>query len=473
MLQGMFTRSAPRPDHESTVGIRESTVGIRLFACGIVFAWLALSLAGPLSTAQEQDAARLRTWTDRSGKFSTRAELVGRDGDMIELRKDDGTLVKLALDRLSDADQTFLREQAAGLPAASPAASAAGAPKPLSLSRIRSSEQKLLYAKKIADAYRSLLAQPEITDSDRIAAERRLAEVEPEAARDALLIGKEFKLLDEVMAWKRESDQAIDTLVNGPSGKDGQEVLKLLKSLSRKDPVSCRANFLLGMGFAITARNFELALDEFQECVRRLEDFGSLATAAPDLALPAMYNNLALIQIRRGYLDAALKLWESAAGDSTALPAPLLENFTHQVIFINGAVASDGKNFFNNPEATLLTRYRKFAERVGVSESQIRAHTGHGWQYLNLQLREKDDDLGKIRVAMVDEACLNCNGSSVVKCRNCKGSGVVVGKLLEPQKLPTGHIMMHETSVKTPCSFCERGTFPCRACDDGVERLPR
>lgn len=466
MSQRIFTRSMQKPGAGSKLGFRP-------FVCGVAFALLAISVAGPRSTAQEQDSAQLRTWTDRSGKFSTRAELVRQDGDMIELRKDDGTLVKLSLDRLSDADQTFLREQAAALSAESPAASQSANNKPLSLGRIRASEQKLLYARKIAEAYRSLLAKPEITDSDRIAADRRLAELEPEAARDALLIGKEFKLLDEVMALKKESDQAIDELVNGPPGKDGQEVLKLLKSLSRKDPVSCRANFLLGMGFAITARNFELAMDEFQECIRRLEDFGPLAASAPDLALPAMYNNLALIQIRRGYLDAALKLWESAAGDSNALPAPLLENFTHQVVFINGAVASDGKNFFNSPEATLLTRYRKFAERISVSESKIRSHTGHGWQYLNLQLSEKDEDLGKMRITMVDEACLNCNGSSVVKCRNCKGSGVVMAKLYEPQKLPTGHIMMHETSVKKACDFCDGGTFPCRACDDGVERLPR
>ena len=441
-------------------------------AIGILMTLTMLSLPVIHIGIQEQDRSALRTWTDRTGKFSTRAVLVRIEGDSVELRKEDGVLVKLALDRLSDADQAFLHEQSSqpSSPASSPATPDNSQQN--TLGRIRSSEQKLLSAKKIADEYRSFLALPGITDSDRLAAERRLAELEPEAARDAVLIGNDFRLLEEIMALKKESEQAIDELVNGPPGKDGKEVLKLLKEISRKDPVSCRANFLLGIGFAVTARNFDLALDEFQECIRRLEAYGSLATAAPDLALPAMYNNLAIIQIRLGRLDAALKLWEAAAGDAKSLPPALLENFTHEIVFINGSVASDGLNYFNSPEPTTLARYRKFAARIGLGEAQIREHNQHGWQYLNLTQSDQDPDLAKIRVAMVDVSCLNCNGSSRVQCKKCGGDGVVIGKIRESQRLPTGHVRWIETSVNKRCEFCDNGSFDCRACDEGVERLP-
>ncbi len=56
-------------------------------------------------------AAEVRTWKDKSGKFSIRAELVESDGTTVKLKKEDGTAISVRVDRLSDADRQFLVSQ--------------------------------------------------------------------------------------------------------------------------------------------------------------------------------------------------------------------------------------------------------------------------------------------------------------------------------------------------------------------------
>lgn len=57
-------------------------------------------------------AEDLRTWTDTTGTFKTQAAFVSLDGDQVTLRREDGNLLKLPLDRLSRADQAFARRTA-------------------------------------------------------------------------------------------------------------------------------------------------------------------------------------------------------------------------------------------------------------------------------------------------------------------------------------------------------------------------
>ncbi|MEX2174253.1 MAG: SHD1 domain-containing protein [Pirellulaceae bacterium] len=67
-------------------------------------------VSGPLAAARE--------WTDPSGKFRIQAELVAIRGDKVVLEKADGTILSVPLNKLSAADQAFLKAQAAPKPAA-------------------------------------------------------------------------------------------------------------------------------------------------------------------------------------------------------------------------------------------------------------------------------------------------------------------------------------------------------------------
>jgi Tol biopolymer transport system component len=71
-------------------------------------------------TATAQQPAAGRTWTDSTGTHHVDAEFVKLDNDIVRLKKGDGTIIKIPLDKLSAQDKEFVRQQTNG---ASPAAS--------------------------------------------------------------------------------------------------------------------------------------------------------------------------------------------------------------------------------------------------------------------------------------------------------------------------------------------------------------
>jgi hypothetical protein len=53
-----------------------------------------------------ESAHKMRTWTSRDGR-TLQAQFAGRIGGMVQLKKPDGTVVKVPLERLSEADQRY------------------------------------------------------------------------------------------------------------------------------------------------------------------------------------------------------------------------------------------------------------------------------------------------------------------------------------------------------------------------------
>ncbi len=58
----------------------------------------------------ERDGATPRTWTDSAGKFRVDAELVGVADQKVRLRKADGAIVEVPIERLSPEDQRYARK---------------------------------------------------------------------------------------------------------------------------------------------------------------------------------------------------------------------------------------------------------------------------------------------------------------------------------------------------------------------------
>ena len=52
----------------------------------------------------------VRTWQDKSGKFTIQAQLVRNEGTAVVLKRDDDRTVSVPIDRLSDADQEYLQK---------------------------------------------------------------------------------------------------------------------------------------------------------------------------------------------------------------------------------------------------------------------------------------------------------------------------------------------------------------------------
>lgn len=74
----------------------------------LTLAYTILTCLATVSLAQES----VRTWTDATGKRQLRASFVALEGAQLTLRQESGKTVTFALDRLSNADQSFARRTA-------------------------------------------------------------------------------------------------------------------------------------------------------------------------------------------------------------------------------------------------------------------------------------------------------------------------------------------------------------------------
>ena len=64
--------------------------------------------------SSEKTTDSVRVWKDESGEFSLEAELVDQSGKEVRLRKKDGSMVTVPIDRLGAEDLAFLRKKKGG-----------------------------------------------------------------------------------------------------------------------------------------------------------------------------------------------------------------------------------------------------------------------------------------------------------------------------------------------------------------------
>ena len=72
---------------------------------------IVIVLIASIPVAANSSAAETnrRTWTSRDGQYKVQAELVRYDGEIVQLRKSDGTIVKVPVAKLSRADGEYLK----------------------------------------------------------------------------------------------------------------------------------------------------------------------------------------------------------------------------------------------------------------------------------------------------------------------------------------------------------------------------
>ena len=86
--------------------------GAGLIEIGKRFAAGSIAVLKPSDSEQADVDGELRQWTYKTGK-SIKAALVGIEDDRVKLEKEDGRILSVAIKRLSDADQEFLKQQSA------------------------------------------------------------------------------------------------------------------------------------------------------------------------------------------------------------------------------------------------------------------------------------------------------------------------------------------------------------------------
>lgn len=102
---------------------------------GVVWSFLALSFFALSAIAADRPVRKApeaaRTWTDSTGKYKLRATLAEYDvdGGQVKLKKSDGSVVTMQVDKLSEADQAWLKQRdSAAKPVAKTAADTASWP---------------------------------------------------------------------------------------------------------------------------------------------------------------------------------------------------------------------------------------------------------------------------------------------------------------------------------------------------------
>jgi len=80
--------------------------------------WLAAAVVGLAWTGLDVFA---REWSDASGKFRTEAEFVAARNGKVILEKQDGSIITIPLEKLSEKDQAYVRSQTGEKPASAPA----------------------------------------------------------------------------------------------------------------------------------------------------------------------------------------------------------------------------------------------------------------------------------------------------------------------------------------------------------------
>ena len=83
----------------------------RTVAVALALGVLLPVVAAPSSRAAAQsEASKPRTWTDSTGKFTVEATLIEAKDDQVNLKRSDGKIVTLPMDRLTHTDQEFAQE---------------------------------------------------------------------------------------------------------------------------------------------------------------------------------------------------------------------------------------------------------------------------------------------------------------------------------------------------------------------------
>ncbi len=66
-------------------------------------------MAEPAAAAPAEPASAIRKWTDASGTRSFNAELVSFKDGNLTLKREDGKVIELSLDKFSQADQDYVK----------------------------------------------------------------------------------------------------------------------------------------------------------------------------------------------------------------------------------------------------------------------------------------------------------------------------------------------------------------------------
>lgn len=276
---------------------------------GSLRAWTGCVCLLVASSISAHCAAQTRIWTDVTGKHHLEAVLVNVDNTQATLEKKDGKRINIPLAKLSAADRAF----AVGEPDTGAAAAAenAGA-KTTTFAQLTALIGQQRRAVVVLSLLQGFLAADGKLKSEKDLAVRELPEWQSLAARDAVLVGKDWISADEFEQMRADEKRLIKEAHRLIDIKSDELARDKFREASDANPQEVRADFYLGLLNALGAHYSPDASRHFSECVRRLRSNEELLVGARRANLVAALNNLAVVQARQGKYNQAVISWRSA-----------------------------------------------------------------------------------------------------------------------------------------------------------------
>jgi len=231
-----------------------------------------------------------RTWTSDDSKFQVQAAFVGVDAGQVTLRRADGTLFDVPLNRLSTVDQEYVRSAGSIIPPPLPDAQAVAG-----VDRAANESVRAQDAASVFNAY--FHAWPPSAGS-RFAYDSSSAKWTAASAAKRLRLGREWVEAEEAKAAERAAEEFLQQALTEIAAMRGTEARTLLQKAAAANPMSATANCLTGLIYAATVRDYAQARIQFSEARTR------------DPLNPVVLNNLGLVELRLGNTGAAVGLWQ-------------------------------------------------------------------------------------------------------------------------------------------------------------------
>lgn len=299
-----------------------------------------------------------RTWKSSDGAYSIDAEYVGAKDGKVSLRKPNGAVVEVPLARLSAEDQAYVAKQALDPDESSTPAAANSPPtQKQTFSQLLSLSGRISVASDVVRAYRLFLQDEQLAESDRKAALEQLPLWEEREKTQMVRVGSRWLTPAEAKDLKLQVEQLIDEALRLLEVGQAQAAIEKCAQASKLDPDAIKADFLLGLQYALLSCNTKGANKHFAECVRR------------DARHISALNNLAISEVRLRKYTEALTHWQSALQLAPAAPE-VIQNLGRLLHLANQGrvrLPSQVKREFNDLYAAVSVRAdaRDFDNQVG------------------------------------------------------------------------------------------------------------
>lgn len=300
----------------------------------------------------------IRTWKSSDGVYSIDAEYVEAKDGKVSLRKPNGVVIEVPLARLSAEDQAYVEEQANATDEAStPAAATSPPPQKQTFSQLHFLSGRLQAASDVVRAYELFLQDEQIAESDRKAALEQLSVWEERARKQMVRVGSRWLTPADANDLKWQVQQLIDEALRLLEVGQNKAAIDKCLQASKLDPDAIKADFLLGLQYALLSCNATGANKHFAACVRR------------DARHISSLNNLALSEVRLRRYSEALTHWQRALKVAPAAPeviqnlGRLLHLANHGRLRLPSAVKSEFNELY--AAAAVWADAKDFDNKVG------------------------------------------------------------------------------------------------------------